>query len=79
MIWYLLALFVTKLSEIAFGWLPRVEELPLGMDDYLSSAITSFKAFAEIFPPLEVVFTAFLWYLGFKMTLFTLRALHVFR
>lgn len=79
MIWYFLLSFINGITELALSWLPRVDVLPLGIDDYFSTAITSFKAFAEIFPPLGVIFTAFMWYLGFKITLFTLRALHVFR
>jgi len=53
--------------------IPKIEELPLGIDGYLITAIGYFRAFMEIFPPLEVMFTAFLWYMGFKLTLVVLR------
>lgn len=79
MIWYYIILFITSILTAAFSWLPAVEELPLGMDDALTTAIGYFYAIMDLLPWLAVVFTAFMWYLGFRITLLTLRLLRVIR
>lgn len=77
MIWYYLMSFFGNMLNLMFSWLPRVEELPLGIDGYLSTAVSSFKAFSEVFPPLQVIYTAFMWYLGFRITILTLKLLRI--
>lgn len=79
MIWYYLLIFFGNMLNLMFSFLPRVDELPFGMDGYLEQAVSTFKAFAEIFPPFEVVLQAFLFYLSFKIMMLTLRLLRIIR
>lgn len=81
MIWQYILSFISRMVQAVFDALniPIVDQLPLGMDGYLSTAVQSFKAFAEIMPILGVVFNAFMFYLGFRVTLLTLRLLRVIR
>jgi len=79
MIWYYLFTFFGNFLTAMFSFLPRVDELPLGMDSALSQAVGGFKAFMEIFPPLEVIFTAFMWYLGFRIVILTLKIFRILK
>jgi len=79
MIWYYIMSFFGNMLNLMFSWLPRVDILPLGIDGYLSSAITSFKAFSEIFPPLALIFQAFMFYMAFKVSLLTLKLLRIIK
>jgi len=79
MIWYYLLLFFGSVLTAAFSWLPVVETLPLGMDDALTAMMGYFNEIKVLIPWLAIVFTAFMWYLGFRVTLLTLRLLRVIR
>lgn len=61
--------FFTYLGEVLSSIFGIVTVLPFGIDPILVSAVGSFKAFMVIFPPLQIVFQAFMIYLGFRMTL----------
>lgn len=79
MIWYWMLLAVGSLLNIMFSFLPRVTELPWGVETWLVNGVHMFNAFKDIFPPLGVLFTAFLAYLSFRVTLLTLRLLRIIR
>lgn len=81
MIWYYLITFFSKFLSAIFATLhiPVVEELPLGIDGYLTTTMGYFREFSTLFPPLGVVFTAFMFYFGFRTTLLVLRLLRVIR
>lgn len=64
-----IVLIITSITS----WLPTVEELPWGLDDLWQTSVASFKAFIEVFPPLQIVFSAFLIYLGFRLTLILIK------
>ncbi len=49
--------------------LPYIDELPWGIDSFLSSGVSGYKMLAEYFPPFQTVLTAFLIYMGFKVVL----------
>jgi len=68
---------LTTVSYYFFGWLPTVTTLPLGLDSALTTAIGSFYSIKEIIPPLDILWTAFLWYFGFKMTLWVLKTFRI--
>lgn len=72
MIWYYLLVGIGTILSFLFSWLPNVEELPLGMDTAILTATTYFRSFMEIFPPFQVVLTAFLWYIAFKFSMIIL-------
>jgi len=79
MIWYYLLLFIGSVLSFMTSWLPVVETLPFNMDEYFSTAVGSFKSFMEIFPPLQVIWSAFLIYVGFRVILLTMRLLRIIR
>jgi len=79
MIWFYLLTFFGNLVNTVFSFLPRITELPLGMDSALSTAVGYFRTTMEIIPYLSTVFTAFLWYLSFRIVLLTLRLMRIIR
>jgi len=54
--------------------LPSVTSLPWGLDSIFQQAVSGFKGFMAIFPPLQTVFNAFLIYLGFRIALRIVKA-----
>lgn len=73
------ALILDTLVEIVnliFGTLgDPITELPLGMDNFIVSGIGYVNSFKVIFPPFDIILTAFYWYLGYKVALITARVL----
>ncbi len=59
--------------------LPIITELPWGMDATLTNAVGGYKAMAVFFPPLSIIMTAFLIYLGFRITIIVLRVVPFLR
>ena len=51
---------------ISFG--QKVTTIPL-VDSYLVTGFGWWNAFLQEFPPLQIVWTMFLWYLGFEIAL----------
>ena len=79
MIWYYILYAILNFLNFAISALPRVEVLPLGMDEALTTAVTYFKSFMEIFPPFQIIYTAFMFYMGFRITLLVLKLFRVIR
>ena len=67
MIWYYLLLFIGSLLTAAFSWVPKVTELPLGMDDVLVMSVGYFRAVLDMLPWLAYLWSMLLWYLGFRI------------
>jgi len=55
------------------SWLPTATILPWGLDDLWITSIGYFKGFMLVFPPLTIVFDAFMIYLGFRLLLIVLK------
>jgi len=66
MIILLLLNIIAGAFTLVFGLLPKVSTLPLGMDTALATAVGYFKSIMAVFPPLDLLFTVLLWYLGYK-------------
>jgi len=65
-----LEVFIAILNTLlTFGGLLTVSEMPLGTDTYFVNAVGYFKTVAGFFPPLQTLLTAFIWYIGFLITL----------
>lgn len=64
---------IMNFFKVILGWLPIVTELPFGMDEIFVDAVGMFKSAMALFPPLQVVFTAFMVYLSFRLALIVLR------
>jgi len=79
MIWFYIITFFGSFLNTMLSWLPKITELPFGMDSIAVQAIGSFRAFAEIFPPLQTVLSAFVIYFLFRGTLLTLRLFRIIR
>lgn len=58
--------------------LPQVTTLPWGIDSILVGAMGTFRALMALFPPLQVVFTAFMFYIGFRLLLKLLKMIPMF-
>lgn len=78
MITDLIISMVIVLLKAFFGLFPIVTELPWGLDAYVSQAISTFRGFADIFPPLESIFVAFTIYLSFRLMLMLFAIIPVF-
>lgn len=81
MIWTWLFTLIVVAFRVIFIWLPSVTALPtigsFDMDAMMVSAVSTFKAFMLIFPPLGVIFGAFMFYMGFKILMVLLRILRI--
>lgn len=72
------------ISFIGFltGWLPNsgdaVLKLPWGIDDLMVQGVNGYKILAEAFPPFNVVLSAFIIYLGFRIAMKILRMVPLF-
>jgi len=68
LIYFLLQLpliFVNALTS----WIPRVDVLPFGLDTILNSGFSWFAYIVTVIPPLASMYEAFLWVIGFKITM----------
>lgn len=57
--------------------LPIITELPWGIDSVLVNGLGGYRAMAVFFPPLTVVMTAFIIYLGFRIVVMVIKAIPV--
>jgi len=73
MIWYYILTFFGNMINATLSFLPEVTELPFGMDEILVNAVGYFRQFMSYFPPLQVMFTAFMIYISFRLLLVVLR------
>jgi len=69
MITFLLFNLLYLFALVLTSWLPDATLLPFGIDPIVVSAFGGFRALMAVFPPLEVVLTAFLLYAGFRLSL----------
>lgn len=73
MIFQFLFIILKTTVLLLFGFLPPADVLPWGMDPIVSQAISYFNAFIVIFPPIGVVFQAFILYLGFRLAMLLIK------
>lgn len=62
-----------SLITLLFSWLPDVTILPFGIDTALSYAVQLFHGAMSTLPYLEIVWTCFLYLLGFEILLVILK------
>lgn len=74
---FILQLIVSFLAMLLSRF-PTITTLPFGIDEILVTGVGGYRALAVIFPPLDIVLTAFLIYLGFRIGLRIFRMLPVF-
>lgn len=79
MIWYYLLMFFGSVLTAAFSFLPVVETLPFGIDEAMLNMVGYFNAAKAIIPWLPTLFAAFMFYVGFRITLMTLHLLRIIR
>jgi len=60
-------------------FLPVVTELPFGADAILSQGMGYLYFIMGIFPPLQILYTGFLWVLTFKIAMLFIRFIPVLR
>lgn len=68
-----------SLLVVVFGWLPVVTSLPFGIDSFIVTGVGYVNFISTIFPPLGILYTAFLWVIGWKITLLVIRMIPVIR
>lgn len=71
-LFFILTFLLTSVSFI-FSALPTVTVLPWGIDEFLVSGMGQFRSLMEFFPPFATVLSAFLVYIGFRLTIILLR------
>lgn len=81
MIWFYVITFLDKFLSAMLDTfrIPIITELPLGMDSAVSSGFGYFKEFMTLYPPIAIIFNAFIWYMGFKLVLLILRNIPVLK
>ncbi len=67
MILQLVIVLILSAVAFPFAWLPDASVLPWGIDSILVSAVGGFKSMIVVFPPLGIVFQAFMIYLLFRV------------
>ena len=60
----LLFTFIVSLVSLIFSPLPTVTELPFGIDDILTYAVSTFRAVGEVLPILVIPFSTVLFAYG---------------
>jgi len=73
MILQLLIAILLGTLEIIFSWLPSVETLPFGIDSALTLAVSYFRGAIDTLPYLEIVWTCFLYLVGFEILMLLLK------
>lgn len=73
MIIFWLITFVISIISFIFYPFPTITEIPWGVDSFLVNGVGYFKALMEFFPPLSTVFSAFMIYIGFRVSIIVLR------
>lgn len=68
LILWLLSIPVMLLNVLT-SFIPVVTELPFGLDSTLSNGFGWFMFLTAIIPPLGLMYQAFLWVLGFKLSM----------
>jgi len=73
MIWY--AMIQTAIAFIGafFAWLPNVNTLPWGIDGFLLTSISLVRRIGEVFPPIGILISFFLIYMGWRLTLLVVK------
>lgn len=72
---YIIGRAVQLLGQFFPGYDSLPLQLPWGLDDMVTSGVNGYKVLALSFPPFQVVLTAFLIYLGFRLALKALKAI----
>jgi len=69
MLGYFILQIPIVILSLAFAFFPQTRELPFGGDVYLTQAVAYAKFIFVMFPPLLILWEAFLWVIGFKIGL----------
>lgn len=69
---FILQFFVTFINAV-FSILPQITELPFGLDSILTTAVQIFNGAMTTIPYLQIVWTCFLWLMGFEIFLYTMK------
>jgi len=76
-VFYVLANIISLFGSIFPNYDPTgstLLQLPWGMDAIFVQGIQGYKVLAKAFPPMDTILTAFLIYIGFKITIQVLKA-----
>jgi len=57
--------------DLVFSFLPKVTELPFGLDSIMASAVGTVQAVISMFPPLQIVWICVLAAVIIRMSLLT--------
>lgn len=68
LLWLLAQMPITLLNALT-SWLPKVTELPMGLDAILIQGMGYLLFLFDFFPPLQTLYTAFLVVMSFKLAL----------
>jgi hypothetical protein len=58
-----------NIINFSTAWLPKVTQLPFGIDSILANGIGYINFIGSVFPPLSHMLIAFLFYYAFKFSL----------
>jgi len=78
MIWYYLALFIGSIFTFFFSFLPIVEELPWGVDEFLTNAIGMYNSLTVFIPFLSHILIATTIFLGYRIVMATLNVFKIY-
>ena len=76
-IMYVITIVLKFLGQFLPGYGTVPLQLPWGTDAWISQGITGYEILAQSFPPMGVVMTAFLIYIGFKIAVQLLKMIPI--
>jgi len=72
-------LWILGIVNAVIAFLPKVTELPFGVDSYIQMGAGYFNTLSGFFPPFATLMSVFLFYMAFKVTMMSLRLLRIIR
>lgn len=73
MIFFFIIQALIYIVSLFFAPFPTVEELPWGIDSFVSQGVSGFRYLMEFYPPFSTVLSAFILYLAYKLSILVLR------
>lgn len=73
MIIFFIIQLVILIISLFFAPFPTISELPWGIDTFLSNGMSYYRQLMVYLPPLSTVLSAFLIYIGFRLSIIVLR------
>lgn len=69
MLIYFLLQIPIMIINVFTAWIPKISTLPFGLDEILTQGFGYLQFIILLIPPIGAMYTAFLWVVGFKISM----------